>query len=70
MNLKHKRLFTTLILSFVVSSCVRLYNGSFAQPDFKLTQPDKLGPNVESGKMGHVLKVTIMNLSGGISMPN
>ena len=52
MNLKNKRLFTTLILSFVVSSCVRLYNGSFAQPDFKLIQPDMLGPNVEKWEDG------------------
>ncbi len=47
MNYKNKRLFATFIILFVVSSCVRLYNGSFAQPDFKLTQPDNLGPNVE-----------------------
>ena len=52
MNYKNKRLFATFILSFVVSSCVRLYNGSFAQPDFKLTQPDNLGPNVEKWEDG------------------
>ena len=35
-----------------LSGCVRLYNGSFAQPDFKLTQPDELGPTVAKWEDG------------------
>ena len=51
-NLKNKKLIATMIISFAVSSCVRLYNGSFAQPDFKLTQPDELGPTVAKWEDG------------------
>ena len=52
MILKNKKLIATMIISFAVSSCVRLYNGSFAQPDFKLIQPDELGPTVEKWEDG------------------
>ena len=47
-----KKLVTVLISTFLVMSCARLYNGSFKQPNFPLTQPDELGPVVEKWEDG------------------
>ena len=47
-----KKLVSVLISTFLVMSCARLYNGSFNQPNFPLTQPDELGPVVEKWEDG------------------
>ena len=52
MKLNGKKLLVTIILSFFISSCARLYNGSFSLPDFPLIQPNQLGPTVEKWEDG------------------
>ena len=52
MNSKNKKMVLIILTSFFISSCARLYNGSFAQPDFQLIQPDELGPSVKKWEDG------------------
>ena len=52
MKLKYEKIIVIIITSFFMSSCARLYNGSFAQSDFSLIQPNQLGPSVKKWEDG------------------
>ena len=46
------KVLSLFILILVNSSCMRLYTGSYAQPDFTLDQPNELGPVVHKWEDG------------------
>ena len=52
MNNRHKRIILFLPILVLIGSCARIYNGSFSQKDFSLSQPNKLGPRVSKWEDG------------------
>jgi len=52
MNNHHIRIILLFPILVLIGSCARIYNGSFSQKDFSLSQPNKLGPQVSKWEDG------------------
>tara|TARA_B100001175_G_scaffold316851_1_gene331880 strand:- start:333 stop:1448 length:1116 start_codon:yes stop_codon:yes gene_type:complete len=52
MNNRHIRIILLFPILVLIGSCARIYNGSFSQKDFSLSQPNKLGPQVSKWEDG------------------